>query len=73
MLIYNSFIFAMWPIWGWLTPFIMFVIFMGGTMMMSFLPGGQIGNLIFWSIMIFLVFMSHMLPHEDVDAGHVHT
>ena len=45
---------------------------MGGTMMMSFLPSGQLGNLILWTIMISLTFLSHMLPHESVDEGHQH-
>jgi len=63
----------MWPVWGWLTPILMFVIWMGGMMFMSFLPGGHIGSLLFWAIMLFLVFMSHLIPHEPVDQGHDHS
>jgi hypothetical protein len=46
---------------------------MGGMMFMSFLPGGHVGSLLFWGIMLFLVFMSHLIPHEPVDQGHDHS
>jgi hypothetical protein len=62
----------MWPIWGFLTPVLMFVLFMGGSMSMVFLPGGMLGTLIFWAIMIFLATASHLIPHEPIDNGHVH-
>ncbi len=67
---FNSMIFALWPIWGFLTPILMFILFMGGTMFMVFLPSGLLGTLMFWGIMIFLVTASHLIPHEAVDGDH---
>ncbi|TNV75939.1 hypothetical protein FGO68_gene13910 [Halteria grandinella] len=63
-------IFALWPIWGFLTPIIMFILFMGATMSMIFLPPGMLGTLVFWSIIIFLATASHLIPHEAVDGDH---
>ena len=63
-------IFALWPIWGFLTPILMLILFMGGTMFMVFLPDGMLGTLIFWAIMIFLATASHLIPHADIEDGH---
>jgi len=60
----------MWPIWGFLTPLLLFILWMGGIMSMTFLPSGHLGTLIFWAIMIFLATASHLLPHEPIDANH---
>ena len=65
-----SMIFALWPIWGFLTPIIMFILFMGATMAMIFLPPGMLGTLLFWSLIVFLATASHLIPHEAVDGDH---
>ena len=61
-------ILGLWPIWGFLTPVLMFVLFMGASMFMVFLPGGFIGSLIFWGIVIFLATASHLIPHDSIDV-----
>jgi hypothetical protein len=68
-----SFILALWPVWGFLTPILMFILFMGASMTMVFLPSGILGSIIFWGAVVFLATASHLIPHQDVDAGHVHT
>ncbi len=62
----------MWPIWGFLTPVLMIVLFMGATMAMTFLPSGTFGTLIFWACIVAMGTVSHLIPHQDVDSGHVH-
>ena len=55
---------AMWPIWGFLTPVYMITIFFGSSLSMMFLPSGNLGNLLFWSLAIAAGYISHTLPHE---------
>ena len=55
---------GLWPIWGWLTPFILVVLFMGYTMTLGFLPGGFIGTLISWLLIFAASATSHYIPHS---------
>lgn len=62
-------ILAIWPIWGfWTLPY-MFVIGLGYLHMLSFLPGGKFGTILFWMVMIATATLSHKIPH----AGHEHS
>ena len=59
---------AVWPIWGfWTLPY-MFILSMGGFFSLFFLPGGLIGTLLFWVLLLAIATLSHELPH----AGHEH-
>ena len=57
---------GLWPIWGFLTPIFMIVLFMGYTMSLTFLPSGFVGTLLFWVLMFALASTSHFIPHERV-------
>eukprot|EP00347_Sterkiella_histriomuscorum_P020286 403338390 len=59
-----SLLIALWPIWGWLTPIMMFILFMGYTMLLMFLPGGFLGTIIFWIMMFAMATVSHLIPHD---------
>lgn len=59
-------ILAMWPVWGFLTPIYMIIIFFGATFSMIFLPSGNLGNLLFWVGFIAASYISHTLPHDPV-------
>lgn len=54
----------MWPIWGLLTPILMFVLFMGYTMLLTFLPNGFLGTLTFWALIMSMATLSHLIPHD---------
>jgi len=59
-------ILAMWPVWGFLTPVYMLIVFFGGTFSMMFLPSGNLGNLLFWVGTMAIGYISHTLPHEAI-------
>lgn len=61
-----SLVLAMWPVWGFLTPIYIIIIFFGGTFTMMFLPKGELGNLLFWVGLITIAYVSHTLPHDPV-------
>ena len=62
-------IFAIWPIWGFLSPLYIFVLSIGYIFALGFLPGGTLGTIIFWLITIAVATYSHLIPH----AGHEHS
>ena len=55
---------ALWPIWGFATPIIMFVLFMAYTMALMFLPDGALGTLVFWTAVVATGTVSHLIPHD---------
>jgi hypothetical protein len=57
---------GLWPIWGFLTIIYMVILFLGYTMAMTFLPGGLIGTLLFWTLTFGMAFINHLMPHEAV-------
>lgn len=57
---------AMWPVWSFLTPIYMIVVFFGSTLSMMFLPSGHFGSLCFWAGAAALGYISHTMPHEPV-------
>ena len=59
---------AIWPIWGFLSPVYVFVLFFGYIFAVTFLPDGKCGTLLFWILIIAAATLSHTLPH----AGHEH-
>lgn len=59
-------ILAMWPVWGFLTPVYMLIVTFGSTFSMMFLPGGNLGNLLFWVGMFVIGYVCHTLPHDAV-------
>ena len=62
-------ILSIWPIWGFLSPIYIFIMTMGAIFAMTYLPGGKIGTLLFWVIIIAIGTFSHLIPH----AGHEHS
>jgi len=60
---------AIWPIWGFLSPVYIFIMTMGYIFVLTFLPGGMLGTIIFWVLSIFVATCSHLIPH----AGHEHS
>lgn len=58
------FFFALYPVWGILTLLIQFTFFMGYLNAGHFLPGGVIGSLLMFVILIGAFFTSHYIPHE---------
>lgn len=59
-------ILAMWPVWGFLTPIYMLIVFFGATFSMMFLPSGNLGNLLFWVGTGAIGYVSHTLPHDAI-------
>lgn len=57
---------AMWPVWGFLTPIYMIVMFFGASLSMLFLPSGTLGNLMFWVFFAVGGYVAHNLDHEPV-------
>jgi len=66
-------IIALWPIWGFATPVIMFVLFMSYTMALVFLPDGVLGTLIFWTGIVMIATVSHMIPHDPASVFNTDT
>jgi hypothetical protein len=62
-------ILAIWPIWGFLSPIYVFIMTMGYIFVLTFLPGGMIGTIMFWVASIAIGTFSHLIPH----AGHEHS
>jgi hypothetical protein len=60
---------AIWPIWGFYSPFYILIMTFGYFMALTFLPGGNIGIIMFWLLFIGIATLSHTLPH----AGHEHS
>ena len=61
-------ILAIWPIWGFLSIIYVIILSFGYIFVLTFLPNGTIGTLLFWALMIGIATLSHTLPH----AGHEH-
>ena len=66
IVVFATSVLAMWPIWGLLTPFYMLILTFGSTFSMMFLPGGKLGELLFWVMFGIAAYVSHTLPHEPV-------
>ena len=62
-------IMAIWPIWGFLSPIYIFIMTMGYIFVLTWLPGGTIGTIVFWALTIGVATFSHLIPH----AGHEHS
>jgi hypothetical protein len=60
-------IMGLWPLFGLLTPVYMFILFMGYTMVLLFLPSGFIGTIMFWGLCLSCGFTSHFIPHEPLN------
>jgi hypothetical protein len=61
-----SAIIAFWPVWGWYTPCMMFVMMMGYLMAGSFMPKGQFGSIVFLMVFIGSVFSSRFIAHQGL-------
>ena len=57
---------SLFPVWGFSTILIIFVIFMGFSMTLTFLPGGYIGTLLAVMILFAMSATSHYIPHEGL-------
>ena len=55
---------AMWPVWGFLTPFFMIILFFGTSLSTMFLPSGTLGNFCFWIIAVVGGYVAHNLDHD---------
>ena len=58
-----SAVFGLWPIWGFLTPIYLAVLFMGYTMTLVFMPSGICGMLLFWIVTIGIAVATHFIHH----------
>ena len=63
---YNSLMIAMWPVWGWYTIPILFIMFMGYLMAGSFMPKGKIGSIAFLMLLIGSGISSNYIPHQGL-------
>jgi len=59
-------IMAMWPVWGFLTPVYMVVMFFGYSFSLMFLPSGHLGTLVFYLGTGAAAYISHTMPHDPV-------
>lgn len=59
---------GLWPVFGFLTPIYMFVLFMGYTMILIFLPNGAAGTIIFWVLVFAIAGTSHLIPHDPIES-----
>lgn len=55
---------AMWPVWGFLTPIFMIILFFGTSLSTMFLPSGTLGNFCFWVLAVGGGYIAHNLDHE---------
>lgn len=55
-----------WPVWGFLTPIYMLILFFGSSFSMMFLPSGTFGTFCFWLIFGVGGYFAHNMPHEAV-------
>ena len=62
--IFFAIIAATWPVWGLFTPIFMIINFFGASMVMVFLPGGTLGNFLFWLLFAVGGYYAHNLDHE---------
>eukprot|EP00354_Favella_ehrenbergii_P000674 CAMPEP_0170457938 /NCGR_PEP_ID=MMETSP0123-20130129/5060_1 /TAXON_ID=182087 /ORGANISM="Favella ehrenbergii, Strain Fehren 1" /LENGTH=78 /DNA_ID=CAMNT_0010721891 /DNA_START=435 /DNA_END=669 /DNA_ORIENTATION=+ len=59
--IFFSIVAATWPVWGFLTPIYMIINFFGASFSMVFLPGGTLGNFLFWLLFSVGGYVAHNL------------
>lgn len=57
---------ALWPVWGFLVPFMQLVFFLGFINSGHFLPNGTLGSLLMFVIFIGAFFTSELIPHEGL-------
>ena len=55
---------AMWPVYGWLTIPIMFIMFVGYINVGHFVPANMCGSLMFFSLSFAIIFSSYWIEHE---------
>jgi len=58
-----------WNVWGYLTIPIIIIMKLGLLMTAHFVPGGEIGSIIFFAIVIATLTSGRFIEHE----GHLHT
>ena len=63
---FNTSLIALWPVWGWYTPLMLFTMLMGYLMAGSFLPKGNIGSVAFLLLMAGSAMSSRYIPHEGL-------
>jgi uncharacterized YccA/Bax inhibitor family protein len=54
-------------LWGFLTPIYIFVLFMGYSMALTFMPGGMCGTLFAWLLVFVVAAVSHYMDHEKLN------
>lgn len=59
-----SLLIAIWPVWGWTSILIFLSLWKGFFAMSAFLPGGQLGNLLFLLINTLTIFSFYIIQHE---------
>ena len=64
--VFISGILAVWPLWGLLTPLYFLVLFFGSSFSMIFLPEGNCGNLVFWTLTVVIGYICHNFDHEPI-------
>lgn len=62
-----SVVFGLWPVFGFLTPIYLFVLFMGYTLALGFLPGNFCGTLLAWLLIFGVAAVSHYMDHEKLN------
>lgn len=63
---YNSIMIAMWPVWGWFTFPILFVMFMGYVTAGSFMPKGKIGSIGYLVLVFGSGLSSNFIAHQGL-------
>ena len=66
LLMFITAIMALWPIWRYLTPVYMLVLFFGYSFSLMFLPSGHLGTLMFYVGSGAAAYISHTMPHDPV-------
>lgn len=56
-----SLLIAIWPVWGWTSILIFLSLWKGFFAMSAFLPGGQLGNLLFLLINTLTIFSFYII------------
>ena len=63
-----SLIVAIWPVWGWWSLLIFLFLWKGFFSLAVFLPGGDIGNMIFLALVTCMILSFYVIEHE----GYLH-
>jgi hypothetical protein len=57
---------AFWPVWGWMTPLILFVQMFGYMIAGSYMPRGNLGSGLYLLLFVALASSHYMIPHSGV-------